>query len=87
MRATSFGSAIAPIPIEWNLTDTTMTFPTPTETTADCVLHAVLQAKLSTHRDINLVLEPFKLAALPPPRHKPNMQNLSNRHTKVLWVK
>lgn len=56
---------IAPIPIEWNLTDTTMTFPTPDETTADCVLNAVLQAKLSTHRDINLVLEPFKLAALP----------------------
>lgn len=61
---------IAPIPIEWNLSNTTMSFPTPTEATANCVLNAVLKAKLSTHREINLVLEPFKLTALPLPAPK-----------------
>jgi hypothetical protein len=58
---------LAPIPIDWTLTDTIMTFPTPKETTDECILHAVLQAKLTTHRDINLTLEPFKLPALTPP--------------------
>lgn len=55
----------APIPINWNLSSTIMTFPTPDDPSDNCVLHAVLQAKLTTNRDIYLTLDPFKLAALP----------------------
>jgi len=82
---------VAPIPIEWNLTHTTMMFPTPDETTADCVLNAVLKAKLTTHREIDLVLEPFKLAALPPtevqPKQaKPVEQAQEGASGKINWM-
>lgn len=55
----------APTPINWNLSSTITTFPTPEDTGDNCVLHAILQAKLTTNRDIYLTLDPFKLAALP----------------------
>ncbi|WP_290677938.1 vWA domain-containing protein [Halothiobacillus sp. 15-55-196] len=82
---------VAPIPIEWNLTRTTMMFPTPDETTADCVLNAVLKAKLTTHREIDLVLEPFKLAALPPTEAQPKQsepveQAQEGASGKINWM-
>lgn len=55
---------IAPVPIAWRLTGTTMTFPIPAAAaSANCTLHAVLKAQLLTQRKINLDLEPFTVTA------------------------
>lgn len=67
------GQHPADIPIKWHLSHTIMFFSTPSNMKTDCVLHAKLDAKLTTGREISLQLPPFKVAA-------PPLSNTSSGH-------
>lgn len=90
-QCTAPDKQMAPQPIDWDLTHTTMTFPTTAQPNENCVLNAVLKAKLVTHRKITLALKPLQLPALAaasaqPKQAEPTKQATQSGSGTINWM-